>query len=247
MSYFTYATDLIPGSLARSDVVDTNFQSVQVGFEAVEADVFRTIRLTDGAAPAEADFQIATSAAARANKVLGFDATGKPAVVSDVGSWEGAWETATAYLAKSIVIGPDANNNSIYICLSNHTSGTFSTDLSSGKWELMIDLTVVKQSIITHKLIDDGDSPYQLSAGEDVMVDVSGGAVTLTLPVAPAIGDQPINIMHVDGDIGVNAITIARNGKPIMELAENMTVDVPNASFGLAFCNDTLGWRVRGV
>jgi hypothetical protein len=53
--------------------------------------------------------------------------------------------------------------------------------------------------------------------------------------------------MHVGGNIANFPITIARNGKLIMGLAENMTVDTANASFGLAFCNDSFGWRIRGV
>ena len=79
------------------------------------------------------------------------------------------------------------------------------------------------------------------------MVDVTNGPVTLVLPPAPIITDQPINVMHVGGVVGNNPITIDRNGKRIMGLLEDMTVDTPNASFGLAYCNDTLGWRVRGV
>lgn len=46
--------------------------------------------------------------------------------------WQGAWATATAYAPSDIV----RESGSSYICLEAHTSGTFSTDLSAGKWEI---------------------------------------------------------------------------------------------------------------
>jgi hypothetical protein len=48
-------------------------------------------------------------------------------------TWEGAWVTAAAYTANQAV----SNGGSSYVCVENHTSGTFATDLAAGKWELM--------------------------------------------------------------------------------------------------------------
>jgi hypothetical protein len=48
-------------------------------------------------------------------------------------SWEGAWVTATDYAAYDVV----SQNGSSYICLVDHTSGTFATDLSASKWGLL--------------------------------------------------------------------------------------------------------------
>lgn len=88
------------------------------------------------------------------------------------------------------------------------------------------------------------DSPVTASAGQNYFIDVSSGPVTVTLPAAPALSDAPIGIVHVGGTIGSNPITVARNGKPIMGLAENLTVDITNANFRLAFCDNTRGWRI---
>ena len=49
-----------------------------------------------------------------------------------VPNWEGAWLTSTAYVLNDIV----REAGSTYICTIAHTSGTFSTDLTSVKWEL---------------------------------------------------------------------------------------------------------------
>lgn len=51
-------------------------------------------------------------------------------------SFEGAWATATAYTAtgnRSVV----TQGGSSYVCLEDHTSGTFSTDLAADKWVLL--------------------------------------------------------------------------------------------------------------
>jgi len=53
--------------------------------------------------------------------------------VSATPSWRGAWVTATTYYVDDIV----RNSGSSYICVVEHTSGTFSTDLSAVKWELL--------------------------------------------------------------------------------------------------------------
>lgn len=48
------------------------------------------------------------------------------------GGWalRGAWTTATAYLAKDVV----SQAGTLYVCMEDHTAGTFSTDLSAGRW-----------------------------------------------------------------------------------------------------------------
>jgi hypothetical protein len=50
--------------------------------------------------------------------------------------WQGPWTTATAYIKDDVVrFGSDS-----YVCIENHTSaGSFSTDLTANRWELMIE------------------------------------------------------------------------------------------------------------
>lgn len=49
--------------------------------------------------------------------------------------WYGAWVTSTSYAINNLV----SNSGKSYICTEAHTSGTFGTDLSAGKWELLAD------------------------------------------------------------------------------------------------------------
>lgn len=46
--------------------------------------------------------------------------------------WKGAWVTATSYAPSDLV----RQDGATYVCLVAHTSGTFSTDLSSAYWEI---------------------------------------------------------------------------------------------------------------
>jgi hypothetical protein len=81
------------------------------------------------------------------------------------------------------------------------------------------------------------------SAGDRFMVDTTAGAVTITLPSGPSIGDT-VRIMDVAGKFNTNNCTVARNGAVIMGDAANMTVNTKNASFSLIYSNTTYGWRL---
>lgn len=48
-------------------------------------------------------------------------------------TWVGPWTTATIYAKDSVV----SQAGKSYVCLTPHTSGTFSTDLNNGDWTLM--------------------------------------------------------------------------------------------------------------
>ena len=65
--------------------------------------------------------------------------------------------------------------------------------------------------------------------------------ITLTLPASPAMGDS---IRIIDGETITQSLThvIARNGKTIMGLAEDLTVNVPGADF-IVWYNGT-EWRL---
>lgn len=242
--FWTFVANLIPGQTARSEQVNAKFGEVEEGLDLVASEMNRAIRLTSGT-PGETDLQIDFTAAQRASKALGFDSAGDPTILNTTFAWRGDWVTGTVYSANDVIRAPLEYNYSLYICLSAHTSSVFANDI--GSWTVMVDLTEARRSLILHTLVLGPQSNYPLVAGQDVMVDVSGGAVSFLLPSSPNISDQPINIMHVGGNVANNPITVNGNGQYVMGLPEVMTVDTTNASFGLAYCNATLGWRIRGV
>jgi len=86
-------------------------------------------------------------ASLRANKALGFDADGNPAIADTLGTNRGNWASATQYYVRDIV--KDTSNNNIYQCLTLHTSTgsqPISTNTDSAKWFLLVDASSATSS-----------------------------------------------------------------------------------------------------
>ncbi|MBO58167.1 MAG: hypothetical protein CMA77_04135 [Euryarchaeota archaeon] len=89
----------------------------------------------------------------------------------------------------------------------------------------------------------DATSAVTLANRQQLFADTSGGAFTVTLPAAPVKGDS-IRIFDVKKNFDSNALTIDRNGNPIMGDAANMTVNTEGAAFEMVFYDGTEGWRI---
>jgi hypothetical protein len=79
-------------------------------------------------------------ASLRANKALGFDANGNPAIADTLGTNRGNWAAATLYYVRDIV--KDTTNNNIWQCITQHTSTgsqPINTNTDSAKWSLLVD------------------------------------------------------------------------------------------------------------
>ena len=83
---------------------------------------------------------------------------------------------------------------------------------------------------------------YQAVIRDRLLVVPAAGMI-ITLPVAPVAGDV-ITFIDATGTAGTTNFTIARNGKPIQSLAEDLIVDVSSSSFDLVFYNNVTGWRI---
>lgn len=66
---------------------------------------------------------------------------GNPLSISGF-NWEGSWTTSTSYSAGDVV----ETGGSAYVCVVNHTSGTFLTDLAAVKWQLVAEASFPSQS-----------------------------------------------------------------------------------------------------
>lgn len=82
-------------------------------------------------------------------------------------------------------------------------------------------------------------SAVSISAGQMVAI-TNASAVTVTLPAAPTVGQLVAVIVCNSRADNV----IARNGNPIMGIAEDMTINAPYASVTLAYTNSAKGWRI---
>lgn len=244
---WTFSSELVSGQLARAEQVNLNLAEIKAALDAVGTELNRSLRLTFGSDPGESAFQLSVNPALNGGKVLALNATGNGfEFVSRLLNPRGAWATTTVYAVGDVVqVSP---TGSLYFCVVAHTSGTFSTDLGASRWILLLDTTTAYQAARAFKIIAAGQSPYAASPGDDLLVDVTAGPVTITLPSSPSISMQSISITHADGNIASNNITIGRNGQPIMGLAEDMIVNTPYATLELGFMDGTRGWRlVRGT
>jgi hypothetical protein len=73
-----------------------------------------------------------------------------------------------------------------------------------------------------------------VQAGSLNLVDTSGGAITLTLPTSPGIGEA-VYFQDAKGTWDLNPLTINRSGNTIQGLAENLIAANENGGFGLVY------------
>ena len=139
--YYTRQGSYTKGTLARGDVVKTDFDALVTAWDTGQTNHKRALKMPDEGSP-QTDFAITANAATRATKVIGFDSLGAIELQTGVGSWEGTWATSTAYTLRDVVVDGAAggSTDNLYVCIVAHTSGTFSTDLTASKWELMVDV-----------------------------------------------------------------------------------------------------------
>lgn len=150
--------------------------------------------------------------------------------VSAVPEWRGAWLTATSYAKRDMV--KQAGN--VYICLVAHTSGTFSTDLTDLKWELMVPKgdsgSGTGDLVSTNNLSDLADAATARSnlglgtAAVESIVPVSKGGTGATdaagartaLGLGPLATASTIGIANIDGAALVTSIdTILSNDNDV--------------------------------
>ena len=84
-------------------------------------------------------------------------------------------------------------------------------------------------------------SNFTAVASEGYFVNTTGGAITVTLPSSPSIGDE-VHLRDYAGTFASNNLTINRNGEPIAGVAANGTLDTNNIMTTLVYVDGTKGW-----
>ena len=85
---------------------------------------------------------------------------------------------------------------------------------------------------------------FNVTAKEGYFVNTTTAAITATLPSSPTLGDF-VSFIDYAATFETNNLTIARNGKPIQGLAEDLTVNQERAGLTLVFTDDTQGWLLQ--
>jgi hypothetical protein len=86
--------------------------------------------------------------------------------------------------------------------------------------------------------------PANAVAGYGYFCNTTSAAFTVTLPTSPVLGDF-VSFIDYAGTFDTNNLTIARNGKNIQGVAEDLTVSVERAGLTLVFVDNTQGWLLQ--
>ena len=84
-------------------------------------------------------------------------------------------------------------------------------------------------------------SDTTLASGNGYFVNTTSGAITVTLPASPSVGDY-LQIKDYAGTFGTNNLTIARNGSNIQGSANDSIIETNRASIKLIYADSTKGW-----
>ncbi len=128
---FVTAGDLLASSL--NEQLDSNVIMVQQLDEKIE----RTLRIDQSDVTAD---MVLPKKDDRANKTLGFDANGLPAVGEEIGDYKGNWAASTTYAIRDLV--KDTSTSNIFRANTAHTSSgaqPLTTNTDSAKWDLIVD------------------------------------------------------------------------------------------------------------
>jgi hypothetical protein len=109
------------------------------------------------------------------------------------------------------------------------------TDAANRRW-VLAQIGALAQSAWTLRT-----SAVVAAAGDRFLADTSAGAWTLTLPAGPSAGVE-VQALDARATWHTNALTIARNGATIADLAEDLVCDLRAARVSLVYTGST--WAV---
>ena len=81
-------------------------------------------------------------------------------------------------------------------------------------------------------------------AGEGYFINTTSGAITMTLPASPSLGDF-VTFIDYAGTFDTNNLTVGRNSQPIQGSAADLTVSTERAANTLVYTDGTQGWLLK--
>jgi hypothetical protein len=140
------------------------------------------------------------------------------------------------------------NSSGVYTPPAGATTAAPGDLIKSATWDAIFTdisaaLTLLGQQLYGSTAVNHAASPYtQLATDTLLLVDSSGGTVTINLLAASAASGYPIRIKDSQGSANTNNITIARNGSDTIEGLTSLTI---NEAFGGYFLYPvTGGWII---
>tara|TARA_R100000995_G_scaffold80531_1_gene52421 strand:- start:4279 stop:4989 length:711 start_codon:yes stop_codon:yes gene_type:complete len=147
--------------------------------------------------------------------------------------------------AERVFIVEDATSRSSsnYTLTVKTVSGTGVTIPVKAKMVLYSDGTNVHSGPMTKGYVT-VTGAYTAVAGDQVMVNTTGGAITVTLPTSPSTGDE-VSLLDARGTFNTNNLTIGRNGQPIEGAATDDVLSTAGQSITLVYVDATRGWTYK--
>ena len=122
------------------------------------------------------------------------------------------------------------------------------TDTKKDQFETIPIESKVREGVF-HKVVKDLETrnwrtitaAETVQSGAQLFVDTNGGAVTVTLPASPAVGDI-VNFVDSRYTFDSNALTVGRNSSKIANTSADLVVNTEGAAFGLVYSGSDVGW-----
>ena len=139
-----------------------------------------------------------------------------------------------------IVIDGTTRTSNHYTVTVKTASGTGLTMPVGATMLVIVDGTNVINGFV-EKGYQTTTTAYTAVNGDQIFVDTSSSAVTITLPASPAVGNE---VHFIDSKLSFNSnnLTIGRNSQPINGATSDLVVNENGESFTLVYANAVKGW-----
>jgi hypothetical protein len=85
---------------------------------------------------------------------------------------------------------------------------------------------------------------YTAVNGDNLFLDTTGGAFTITLPASPAVGNTVV-LVDKKQNLATTNIVVGRNGSNIESLAEDLTLRTNGLIVSFVYADSTVGWAIN--
>lgn len=233
-------TNYTEGDDLPAETVERNFNELLLMIQQIDSKTTnRSFQFADTVSDIGV-IAIALNATDRASKVLAFDVNGDLVAETELGTWNGTWATATAYVARDLIKDTNITPPAVYRCNEAHTSTgslPISSNADSAKWDLVIqDGAVGAQGVnIGHDMLwDDDITDADSGAGKVWFNNATPSSVTVLY-----MDDVDANAVDIQADVDIWAdststtkgqIRVVKKSDPSVFALYNVTGSVTQGS-----------------
>ena len=133
-----------------------------------------------------------------------------------------------------------------YIASTNNVVSGDLSALGTDKVRLVLSATPAGLPVLSGFNTKVTDASINTFTRDEIMVDTSTSALTITLPINPELGDR-VRVSDVAENSSNFNITIARNGSLIESAASDFTINTDGATIEAVYTNSTFGWKILSM